>query len=481
MFAFSAGRAGSGPATWGQHAIWDVVRNLGTDAARYNVSAGGAVDPGLPVARIVEGLSELSVLHDSLRTTLHADGSGGLVQRVHESGEGVIAVRRCEPEAVADEAAALLAELAAQPFDFEHEWPARFGVIESGGLVRHMVFALSHTAVDAWGLRHLVEDMSTLTYGGTNARGLRELRPERLQPLEEAQYQASERGQRQDAAARRHWRSKLGLGPQRLFKAAGGAGLPVAGSSLARTDAGDADVVSAGAPLMWPNAQLDSPALGLALRKLVAAYAVSSSSILLAAAAAMTARLSGSEDAVFQVVVNNRFLPGLGGAVSTVAQEGIFHLPQATGEFPDLLRRAFGSSLSTYRNAYYHKASLEQDIAQLREEAGSVCDLTCFVNDIRGLMRMEGETTTKSGAVGGGVIDSALIEKARSQTALRWPIEFEPRRNVSFALDVIDGHDGSDSAGLSMTADSALIPKPQMERFLYGIEDIVIAEAMALG
>ncbi len=45
---------------------------------------------------------------------------------------------------------------------------------------------------------------------------------------------------------------------------------------------------------------------------------------------------------------------------------------------------------------------------------------------------------------------------------------------------MIEGQDGPDGAGLSMAADPALIPKPQMERFLYGIEDLVVAEAMSL-
>ena len=32
-----------------------------------------------------------------------------------------------------------------------------------------------------------------------------------------------------------------------------------------------------------------------------------------------------------------------------------------------------------------------------------------------------------------------------------------------------------------MTADSALLPRPEIERFLYGIEDLVITQALALG
>lgn len=473
-FAFYAGRSGSGPATWGQHAIWSVVTTLGSEAFRYNVCGGGVVDPGLPVTQIVTALQELFLLHDSLRTTLHGDGSGRLTQRLHSSGAAVVTVRRCEPEAVEDEAAALFEDLAAQSFDFERDWPARFGVVESGGLVRRMVLALSHTAVDAWGLRHLVDDMSTLTHGGLSARQLREQRPERLQPLEEAQYQASDRGRRQDAAARRHWRTKLDAGPRRMFRAA---------------QPGGADGAE---PLKFPNAQLDSPALGPALRKVAAAHAVSPSAVALAAAAAMTARLSGAEDAMFQVVVNNRFLPGLENAVSTVAQEGIFHLPRANGDFPDLIRRAFGSSLSAYRNAYYHKASLDRDVAQLREQAADVGDLTCIVNDWRGVRPAAAKTqptdtaqptntAQADEAMPSAPLDGDAIEQARSRTVLHWPVECEPRPEVSFALDVIDGPDGPDSAGLSMTADPALLPRPQMERFLYGIEDLVVAEALALG
>ena len=460
-FAFFAARTGSGPATWGQHAIWDVVRTLGSDAARYNVSGGGGVEPGLPAKRVLDALRELFLLHDSLRTTLHVDDAGQLEQRVHSSGRAVVVTRRCAPEQVPAEADALLARLAAAPFDFEHEWPARFGIVESGGLVRHLVLALSHTAVDAWGLRHLVEDLSELSQGELSAQQLAQRRSGRLQPLDEARFQASDRGRRQDAAARRHWRTKLSVGPQRMFTAAG------AESGAAPSDGN--------APRPFPNATFDSPALALALRKVTARHAVSSSSVLLAATAAMTARLSGSPDAAFQVVVNNRFLPGLDGAVSTVAQEGLFHLAGADGDFSELVRRSFGSSLSTYRNAYYHKASLERDVAQLRAERDGICDLTCFFNDTRGVVPGSRGTQDEEPSED---LSKAALEGARARTALSWPTEFEPRSNTTFALDVLDT---PGATGLSMTADSTLIPRADMERLLYGIEDLVVGEAIALG
>src|SRR5438270_873899 len=80
-FTFSSGRVGSGPATWGQQAIWHVVRHLGDDAARYNVSGGTPLSTPLPVARVGAVVRELALLHDSLRTRLHETG-GGLEQSV---------------------------------------------------------------------------------------------------------------------------------------------------------------------------------------------------------------------------------------------------------------------------------------------------------------------------------------------------------------------------------------------------------------
>lgn len=430
--AFSGGRAGSGPATWGQQAIWDVVRNLGTDAARYNVSGGLPLPSPVPAGRVEAAVRDLVLLHESLRTRLRTTGDGRVEQVVHAAGGIPLVTRAAGPDTVTPTAYALRDELLAVPFDAEREWPLRVGVVQAGGDAHYVVFFLSHTASDGWGLRNLLADFAALLRGPLPARDL-------LQPLEEAAFQTSERGRRRDAAARRSWREKLGRGPASLFPAR--AGRPPAAT--------------------FPNAVLNSPALGLALDRVAGSLAVSPAAVVLAAAAASAARITGVGEAVFQVVVNNRFLPGMAGGVTTIAQEGLFHLTGTGGaDFPDLVRRTFGAALSAQRHAYYDKLALDRDVAAL----GHPGDHSCFVNDQRGLMP----------ALGFAPPAPAPLREALTRTTLTWPVEHEPRRGVSFALDA---QDAPGALELAMTADSALLPRADMETFLYTIEELIVSHA----
>ncbi|MEU7867565.1 condensation domain-containing protein [Dactylosporangium sp. NPDC049140] len=434
QLAFAGGRAGTGAATWGQSAIWDVVSRLGDDAARYNVGGGLPLDPPLPLAGLADLVRALLLRHDSLRTTLRRDAA--LEQVVHAGGAIPLHVRAGEPDGVTATAYAFYHDLQALPFDAERELPVRAGVVTVDGRAAYLILSLSHTAADGWGLRNLLADAAALAAGRAPDAG------ERTQPLEEAAFQTSEKGRRRDAAARRSWLDKLTRGPASQFPAR--AGRPAAAA--------------------FPNAVLNSPALALALDRVAAGLAVNPGAVLLAAAAAASARLGGAPDAVFQVVVNNRFLPGMAGAVNTIAQEGLLLLPGPAEDFAALVRRTFGAALSAQRHAYYDKLALDRDIAGL-QAAG---DHSCFVNDTRGLMPI----------LGFGKPADEPLAAARERTTLTWPVEHAPRRNTTFALDA---QDAPGSLELAMTADAAVLPRPDMASFLYGIEDLVVTQALALG
>ncbi|MFE4515348.1 condensation domain-containing protein [Kitasatospora sp. NPDC056783] len=441
--AFSSGRSGSGPATWGQRAVWDAVRQLPpADAPRYNITTAAPLDPGLPLPVLLAALERLLHLHDSLHTRLLPDEDGSLRQVLDSEGSlGVHLLSAPAGEDPAELGTRLHGELAAQAFDTAGQWPVRIGAVTAAdGLVRHISLVLSHTAVDGSGMSRLVADLSALCLGGSPERPA-DLRTTARQPLQEAEFQTSERGLRRDAGARKQVVRKLRLGPSRLFPPA--------------TDQAVAGQSGSEPPAPFPNAVLRSPALPRALERVAATHRVSTGSVLLAATAAMTARLSGSAEAVLNVVVNNRFLPELADAVSVVAGDGLFHLPDATAEFGDVVRRTHAAAIGTYRHAYYDKSALAAEVARLTAEGVRLADRSCVFNDTRELL-------------------PAAADPGSDRTTLTWPAEFEPRPGLTYALDALQS---PEALSLAMTADPAVLPRAAMERFLYGVEELILTEA----
>lgn len=443
-----AERSGSGPATWGQQAIWDAVSVLGDDAPRYNVSVGFELPRACPRAAVLDAVAHAVRHHEALRTRMAPAPDGTLTQILDASGRVPVQIRRCGPGETERVGAELLAELAGQVFDCAVDWPLRVGLVEAGGLVRHYVMVLSHTAADGGGLRRLARDV-VLLLEGTSPGRLAELYPA-TQPLDEAAYQRSERGRRRDAAARRHWRAKLGEGPRALF------------APRAERDPA----------ALFPHARLRSPALLRSVDHVAAARGVTGSSVLLAAATRQVGRLSGSPEVLLQVVVNNRFLPGMAQTVTTLAQEGLFHLRSVDDShetFGDLVRRVNAGALGTYRHASYDKRLLERDIERLRGELPDLADHSCFVNDTRepALFRPPAPD-----------VEPAPLSRARADSTLSWPVEFPPRKNLTFTMDVFDA---PGAVELLITADASLMPRADVESFLLGIEETIVEDALATG
>ncbi|QMU71138.1 non-ribosomal peptide synthetase condensation domain protein [Streptacidiphilus sp. P02-A3a] len=442
---FSSGSSGTGPATWGQQAIWDAVRVLGEGAHHYNIFIGFPVEPGIPVPRVLEAVPKLLGLHPSLRTRLAPDRNGELRQFLDAEGSVPVHLLEADADHAEERGRELLAGLVATSFDCAVELPIRIAVVDTGGLMTFVGFCLSHTAVDGWGLSRAVMDLFALA-GGESPERLRQRYPY-LRPLDEAAFQTSERGRKRDAGAREFWAKKLRLGPRAVFAE------PPAGPP-AET---------------FPLAVLNSPSLARAVDLVSAGHRVGSSSVLLAAASVMLFRLTGTPDPMFQVVVSNRFRSDLTHAVSTVAQEGLLHLPHSEREFAEVLRRAQAVTLSTYRNAYYRKRLLDQDIERMLEQEGTVADRSCIFNDRRDLVPhypVEGDPS------------KLPLVRSRPLTTLSWPEECPPRLGASFALDA---QHAPGSVELSVTADPGRLPKPDIEALLHGIEELVVNEAVALG
>ncbi|MEV7340275.1 condensation domain-containing protein [Streptomyces sp. NPDC093544] len=441
-------RAGTGPATWGQRAIWGVVTRLGDDAPRYNLPVDLPVTPPRPVSRVLADLTELLLLHDSLHTRFLPNGEDGLEQVVDSSGELPVEIRTCSPARAPEVSAGMLKELAGRSFDHTREWPLRVGLVEHEGLVHRLVLAGAHTGMDYWGLGRLLRDLESIE-SGESAEALRLARPA-LQPLEAAELQASPLGRRRDEAARRYWIEQLTAGPRQIFQDPA------------------APELAADPNRLFPNALLRSPALAVAVGRVAAELEVSDAAVLLGAVSHQLARMSGSSDVLFQVVVGNRFQPAAAAAVSTVAQEALFRLTDADRDFADAVRRTRSVAFSAFRHAAYDKWALDREVAQLVEK-GEAADHSYWWNDTRDPGVGPFDTVERPRAALGELI---------GRTELSWPTQFPARKNVSMAVDALTAPGALD---LAMTADPAVIGREGMEQFLRGVERLIVAEAIALG
>ncbi|MFE6776646.1 condensation domain-containing protein [Streptomyces sp. NPDC057702] len=440
-------RAGTGPATWGQRAIWGVVTRLGDDAPRYNLRLNLPLDPPRPAIRVLADLTELLRMHDSLHTRLLPVGEDGLTQVVDGTGQLPVTVRTCAPHQARGVGDILMEELAGRSFDHAEQWPLRVGLVECEGRAHRLVLAASHAAMDLWAEGRMLRDLK-LIESGESAEALLRARPA-LQPLDAAAVQASPLGRRRDEGARRYWRERLTAGPRTIF-------LNPAAPELAKNEPGR----------MFPNALLSSPALAVAVERVAVTLGVSDAAVLLGAASHQLARMSGSSDVLFQVVVSNRFQPAAAESVSSMAQEAVFHLPDADKDFEDAVRRTRSVSFTAFRHAGYDKWALDREVAGLVAR-GEAADHSCWWNDTRDPGSGPFETVERP---------EAPLSALRERTRLSWPTEFLPRVNVSVAVDALTAPGALE---LAMTADPAVLSRQDMERYLRGIEELVVAAAIA--
>ncbi|MGW4647150.1 condensation domain-containing protein [Kitasatospora sp. NPDC004289] len=434
-------RSGEGPVTWGQYAIWHALRAIRPGDHAYNVPMDGPVSPPLPLETVRQALGGLLYVHDALRTRVVETPGGELRQQLDGEGGAPLHLRAGTAETAAGIGAELRQELWGRAFDYAGEWQARFGVVVEDGLVHHLAAVFSHTAADAWGLPRLMEDLVALATGASREQ-VREASAAELQPLEQAAEQRSARGQRLDAAARRHWRT-----------AAAGARAPKDPAAL----------TPAPEDPPYRRAHLLSPALPQALARLCPAVRATPPTVLLAATALTVAEWAGTGRCGLQLMVNNRFHNGLARATGPLAMEGYLAIDTEGADFAELLGRTKRASLATYRSAYYDKSALEAELAPYAEDPGVVFERSCWYNDQR--------------VAPLPAPDPSWDPSAAPAATLTWQPATDHGGRVSYVLHMADQPGGLE---IAMTADSRLFAPAEVERLLRGIERTVIAEAAAL-
>lgn len=362
---FEGDGAGVGGLAWGQQQVWRAILEVGA-----SMSMGGVVPivDGRTCPDFAEELRFLMSRYAALRSRLvfdepwHAtsvDACHLVRQEIAARGEAVLEVHDAGPdEDPAALAAAIFAEWKARDYDYAHEWPIREAVVRQGGAITHVIVLVLHLSADGSGLGTMIRELAERDPVTKAAR-----HPyTSMQPLElvEAQHDAK----RQTDTAMRYWEAQLrSIQPQR-FPAA----------------------VDRGEP-RWRRLVWRSTALMLAAERVAAALGTDTAPVLLAAYGAAFNQVTG-QTAPFatQVIVGNRFRPGLADVISPLAQNGLVVIDVSGATPQEAIDRARRASMNASKHAYYDPAAR----LALIDRLGPV-DLAVFYNDRRvGVIEAQG-------------------------------------------------------------------------------------------
>ncbi|MEH1016186.1 condensation domain-containing protein [Micromonospora sp. CPCC 206060] len=437
---FQGGRSRSGPITWGQRAVWLTVDLFRSPQAFVNlrrvltVSARADVD----VPRALRALGALVSRHESLRTRVRlVDGElrqeaadrGRLPVRVH-----AVAEVPADPDGRA--AAELLTWQLGDPrFDHTTEWPIRAALVTVDGRVRQVVVVFSHSTVDFHATETVLRDLRMLVLRGSVPG------PPGLQSLDVAEREQQTERRRSDRSVA-YWVRHFPAFTVGLFE-------PVGSPTGPRFRRGS----------LFSSAGYD------AVRLIAARHGVSSSTVLLAATAAVTTAMDGQDVCGIVTMANNRFPPQYDTAVSKLNQFGICRIDLADRpDFAALLPRAEQAALDAYRHAYYDPDALAVAFAELGHDSHWMLAPFCYLNDIR-LPHEPGSAHTGP--------DEATLRAAAARSTFRW-------------LEELDGFvwrcriqivDAPGAVELVITVDTWYLPADRAERLLRTVEALLVEAA----
>ncbi|CAG6395102.1 condensation domain-containing protein [Streptomyces cocklensis] len=434
---FEGAGAGAGGLTWGQRKVWTLMQQAGT-----SMSMGGAVPvtDGRTVQDLAAELRFFMCRYASMRARIRTGADGGPVQEVAGSGQAVLGIVDSADGADPDLAARELAERwEATPFDHAEEWPIRMAAVRSRGRVTHVVVTISHVATDGGGIAVMLRELGERDpatgqpAGPAPATG----------PLELAALQGAPSARRQNDVSLRHW--------ERLLRAAGPRRFGP------RVDRGE------------PRYRLGvftSRALHLASRAVAARTGDSTSSVLLAGYALAVARLTGISPMLIQVVVSNRFRPGLAGVSHPLSVNGLFMVDTADATFDEVVDRTRRASALCSKHAYYDPAALDELRARIDRERGEVVETSCLFNDRRLDLGVEPP---------GQVPPSAQeLADARAVSSLRWG---KPFPTYLDKLMVQVGAAG-DAVELEIQVDTHHVSADEVHALMLDLEAVVVAAAL---
>lgn len=331
----------SGPLSSG-HA--NIVRSISVDddPTRLNLAMVFDAPAEGGLERITDQIRRLVERHESLRTTYRL----GPPVTQHVTGSGEITVELTEADGDPLDAAEDLArKLRARVFDLESEPPYRVAVISHAGAPRHVVWVVTHAALDVAACEVLHLEWAALSTG----RALPAASP--LEPIDVVDLENTAALKRVGEASLRYWASQLSRVPQAMFTPSW--------TAPAKTD--------------WRHEGLciRSATLPAALAGIAERTGASPSAVVLAALAVLIGHRTSHDTVVVTSLSGNRVVRKLKYFFGSLAQDAL--LPVDLGglsTFDDAVRQVRSAALPAYRHSWFEPTAIWQVINGVTAERG---------------------------------------------------------------------------------------------------------------
>jgi hypothetical protein len=444
IIRLAGAEAGSAPLTWGQKAI---LQDMQDNGDQFSMFGTVPVRDGGTVADVAARLSGLVLRHDALRTRLGMGPGDRLYQQVAGSGQIGLDILTIPDNADRVDTARyidhLLATWPLTPFDFHSDWPLRMAVLTQRGVGRHLVWVLSHLVADGMANMLLLRE---LTQDEMASRAASE--PRHPQILDVARSEQEPQLRQLSSRAMRYWESQLSHIPALTF------GEP----THPRSHAGHR---------YW-QVSFRSSAAHLAILAIAKRTGTDVSRATLAIVATAIGRATGVCPLTINVMVSNRFRPGLADVLAPIAQNSVLTIDVSDASVDEVVARTRSASLTAGMRAYYDPDELKEVIGRSDAERGYPARVSCRFNDQRSMVKRAAEDASL------GDVTKEQVRQRLTETSLAW---HAPLDGLHEQVSIVVLNRPPDVLSLYLKCDLWCLARGQVEALLRGVEEVAVEAA----
>ncbi|WEH34414.1 condensation domain-containing protein [Streptomyces sp. AM 4-1-1] len=359
--AFSGLSHRTGPLSFGHANILRAI-TIDDDPTRLNLAMvfDAPADGGLD--RVARQLHTLLARHESLRTTYRS--ATPVTQRV--AGDGALTAEVVDGGSDPLETAERTARrLRSKTFDLSAELPFRVAVVTADGAPRHLVWVVSHAAMDVAACEVLHAEWHALSTGEP-------LPPAPAsEPVDVVELERTPSIKRLGEGAVRYWESQIRQVPQAMFT------LPH--TAPAKND------------WLHPGLNIRSRTVPAQLEAIAERTGASASAVALAALATLIGHRTRNESVTTTSLSGNRVVRKLHGFFGSLAQDALLPVDlSGAATFDDVVRQVRSAGLPAYRHSWFDPTAVWQVINGVSAGRGISFARDLVFNDMSALAAAAG-------------------------------------------------------------------------------------------